>query len=114
MHSSNEKIHSLDVTMGPLPDAAVLAVARRFPEHSAAIEKLARRNEEFRDMCDELAAAEFGLASVDNELTDRDERRRDWQSSIERLVREISLTLREANVVRLPERTDPGSGRRRG
>ena len=68
----------------------VLAAIRRFPNRRSAIEALALQNENFRDMCEELALAELSLATVDQlDARIRNERRLEWLSCIRRLLKEM-------------------------
>lgn len=78
------------------------SAVRRFPMHAERIRALIWRDDDFRSMCDDLAAAERALATVDNlppELRDR--RRAEFMDLIEGLFAEIEHAVSESNVVRL-------------
>ncbi len=78
----------------------VHAAIRHFPGSASQIEALACENESFRDLCDELAAAEEALAAVDR-LAEaaRAERRLEWLSFIRGALAEIGAELRRIKVV---------------
>lgn len=78
----------------------VHAAIRHFPDSARRIEALACDSESFRDLCDELAAAEKALAAVDC-LAEaaRAERRLEWLSFIRRALEEIGAELRRIKVV---------------
>ena len=81
-------------------NTAMEVVARRFPQHAAAIRQLAARDEVFRDICEELVDAERALASVPHgPLALRKAREDEWQALIERLGAEVSRALRSGNVI---------------
>ncbi|CAN7715275.1 hypothetical protein LJR234_006194 [Mesorhizobium amorphae] len=73
---------------------ATTAATRRFPQFELAIRRLMDRSESFRDMCEELADAEFALSRVD-EITPelRGARRAEWQELVDRLVGEVGAAL---------------------
>ena len=72
------------------------AVARRLPQHEFAIHELMERSECFRDMCEELLAAELALSQVDDvPLHQRVARRSEWQACVERSLREIEAEVRK-------------------
>lgn len=74
-----------------------LAAARRFPYAEFTIRRLISQNETFRDICEELAEAETALSMVPETPSEiREARRREWQEIVERLVAEVSASLREA------------------
>lgn len=84
-----------------LSDGMPLAV-RRFPMHAERIRALIWRDDDFRSMCDDLAAAERALATVDNLPPKLRERRRaEFIDLIEGLFAEIEHAVSESNVVRL-------------
>ncbi|XKI86240.1 hypothetical protein ACIU1A_32145 [Mesorhizobium sp. ORM16] len=69
------------------------------------------RNESFRDMCEELADAEFALSRVDLVAPElREARRTEWQELVDRLVGEVRAVVLESEAAR---RTgfNPGSQR---
>ena len=54
------------------------------------------RSECFRDMCEELLAAELALSQVDDvPLHQRVARRSEWQACVERSLREIEAEVRK-------------------
>ncbi|OWK20641.1 hypothetical protein AJ88_27695 [Mesorhizobium amorphae CCBAU 01583] len=72
------------------------AVARRLPQHEFAIHELMERRECFRDMCEELLAAEMALSRVaDVPLLQREARRSEWQACVERSLGEIEAEVRK-------------------
>lgn len=74
------------------------AALRRFPARSLQIKELAIRDESFRGMCEDLAAAEEALAHVDQlPLVVRGERRAEFRSLVESLVAEIGQALTAAD-----------------
>jgi hypothetical protein len=73
---------------------AVSAAVRRFPRFELAIHRLMDRSESFRDMCEELADAEFALSRVDEvPLELREPRRVEWQELVDRLAGEVEAAL---------------------
>ena len=88
--------------------AGEAAALRRFPAERRTIEELLLRDDDFCDMCEELAEAE--LAQRAAELlppTVREERTAEWAASIDRLTAEIARALKEANVVRIDWASHP-------
>lgn len=83
----------------------VLAPAiRRFPEQRESVIGLAERSEAFRDMCEELAAAEAALASLGT--SDRagvEARRLECAEWIERLAGEMTRALSTVSVLFLAD-----------
>jgi hypothetical protein len=78
------------------------AALRRFPAEARLIEELSARSENFRDMCDELADAEWALlATKDLRPEIREERIAEWTGWIDRLTAEIAAELSNANVIPL-------------
>ena len=70
------------------------AVMRRFPDCELPIRRLLAADENFRDICEELAEAEHALAMVDDmPAASRAARRAEWQELIARLVVEIEASL---------------------
>ncbi|MCX5580509.1 hypothetical protein [Kaistia terrae] len=87
------------------------AVLRRFPAEHRAIEALTAQNEDFRDMCEELAEAEMALLAVERLPGHlRSQRAAEWRASIERLASEIARALNDANVIHIDW---PGHSKRR-
>jgi hypothetical protein len=76
------------------------AAARRFPSEAKLIAELIRGSESFRELCEDLAAAEQALASTDR-MTEalRRARREECREWIESLANEIEWALRKAKVV---------------
>ena len=87
-------------------EVGVLAAIRHFPDRRDDIEALAKERESFRDMCDELVAAEAALSAVErlDEAT-RAERRLEWLSYIRGTLAEIDAELRRVNVISLDRRS---------
>jgi len=76
------------------------AAALRLPASAREIENLIMRDESFRSICDDLAAAENALSHVDQMPEAlRGERRREYESLVESLTAEIEEALRRAKVV---------------
>ncbi|APG93993.1 hypothetical protein SAMCFNEI73_pC0271 (plasmid) [Sinorhizobium americanum] len=76
-------------------DAHGLAAAlRRFPARSLQIRELSIRDESFRGMCEDFAAAESALAHADRLPSHvREERRAEFKSLVESLAAEIEQAL---------------------
>nr|WP_149802659.1 hypothetical protein [Mesorhizobium sp. NFR06] len=73
---------------------AISAAVRRFPQFELAIHRLMDRSESFRDICEELADAEFALSKVDEVAPAlRGARRAEWQELVDRLVGEVETVL---------------------
>ena len=82
-----------------------LAACRRFPDKAALIEDMMGRDEDFRDLCGELADAEMALAAIDAVSADvRAARTAEWQGWIARLTDEIDQALCRGNVIPLSSR----------
>jgi hypothetical protein len=82
--------------------AGELAALRRFPAERPAIKELIARDGDFRDMCEELAEAEFALEAAELlPLAVRAERMAEWAAAIDRLAAEMLRALGEANVIRI-------------
>ncbi|WP_425487644.1 hypothetical protein [Mycoplana rhizolycopersici] len=78
------------------------SAVRRFPMQAERIRALIWRDDDFRSLCDDLAAAERALATVDRLPAElRDRRRTEFIDLIEGLFAEIEYALSEANVIRL-------------
>jgi hypothetical protein len=82
--------------------AGLPAASRRFPAHAVEIRQLTRNDEEFRGLCDDLAAAEEALGGVES-LPEpvRTERRVECESWITSLAAEIEQALQHKNVIPL-------------
>lgn len=73
------------------------AAMRRFPGQTAIVLRIAARDEAFRDMCEELAAAEAALAGIRDGRSAADAgRREECEGWIDRLIDEMTATLRLA------------------
>lgn len=85
--------------MQKVPSQTVL---RHFPHHIPQVQALAARDPEFRDMCEEMDAAEAALVRI-GELPKKDDaaRRAECQSWIARLKCEMERSLAETRVVTL-------------
>jgi uncharacterized protein YdcH (DUF465 family) len=83
--------------------AAVRVALRYFPTRSHEIEALIRRNENFSDMCEELAEVERVLDNIDHiPREDREVRMEECKEWIVRLTDEMSKAL--ANNIVVPFR----------
>ncbi|MDK1386225.1 hypothetical protein ILFOPFJJ_00634 [Ensifer psoraleae] len=70
------------------------AALRRFPARSLQIRELSIRDESFRGMCEDFAAAENALAHADQlPFHVREERRAEFRSLVESLAAEIEQAL---------------------
>jgi len=73
---------------------AFAAARRRFPRFELPIRRLLESDENFRDICADLAAAEYALSAVEREpAASRETRRAEWQEIVDRLVDEIALAI---------------------
>ncbi len=80
--------------------AALSAALRRFPDLELTIRQLIAADQNFRDMCDELAEAETALSRVDQlPLHIRAARKAEWEDLVERLAREVDAALQERQTV---------------
>lgn len=76
------------------------AALRRFPDLELTIRQLIAADQNFRDMCDELAEAETALSRVDQlPLHIRAARKAEWEDLVERLAREVDAALQERQTV---------------
>jgi hypothetical protein len=80
--------------------AGLYAVLRRFPGEHALVRKLFIRDESFRAICDDLAAAQRALGAAD-QLAEhvRFERRAEYEEIVQSLASEIEVTLHRAKIV---------------
>jgi hypothetical protein len=78
-----------------------VAATRRFPRFELAIKRLLETDENFRDICEELAEAEVALSAIQTapEVT-RSARQAEWQELILRLAGEVETALRSDNATR--------------
>ncbi|MCA1409207.1 hypothetical protein I6F26_31480 [Ensifer sp. IC3342] len=75
-------------------EQGLAAALRRFPARSLQIKELSIRDESFRGMCEDFAAAENALAHTDQlPLHVRAERRAEFESLVESLAAEIEQAL---------------------
>ena len=90
--------------------AGLLAAMRRFPNDRDEIEALMDRNENFRDMCEELGLAEAALARIDLvSQSCRESRTLECKGWIDRLTMEIAEAIRNRNVIPIEK---PGRSKR--
>ena len=84
------------------------AAERRFPAQSAEIQGLISASDRFREMCDDLASVEEGLAATERLPENlRNRRRAEYEGMVEALTKEIEHALFQAKVVpisRAPKR----------
>ncbi len=60
------------------------------------------RDQDFCDMCEELAEAELALQATEAlPMRVREARTAEWAASIDRLTAEIARALKESNVIRI-------------
>jgi hypothetical protein len=70
------------------------AATRRFPLFELPIKRLIETDENFRDICEELAEAESALSAVDKLPAPlRETRRAEWQALVDRLVGEVEAAI---------------------
>jgi hypothetical protein len=70
------------------------AAVGRFPHFADTIERLMATDENFRDMCDELAEAQMALLMIEEtNAASREIRRAEWQSLIDRLAKEVEAAI---------------------
>ncbi|CCV14367.1 hypothetical protein [Mesorhizobium sp. STM 4661] len=95
----------------PRKHSAASAVVRRFPQFELTIHRLMDRNDSFRDMCEELADAEFALSRVELVAPElREARRTEWQELVDRLIGEVGAVVLESEAARRAG-FNPGSQR---
>jgi hypothetical protein len=71
------------------------AAVRRFPDLELPIRRLFETSENFRDICEELAEAEFALSAAETAAADsKEDRAAEWRELVERLVGEVELAIR--------------------
>ncbi len=82
----------------------IAAALDRFPNQAEKINRLVERDEDFRDMCEELVAAQDALARLGGAETMMDEtaRRAECEGWIRRLADEMDAALRVSEVIPLP------------
>ena len=92
------------------PSELPQTVLRHFPADPDGVQRLAQTDPDFRDMCDELDAAETAFDRIETlPAAVRAARREECQGWIERLTTEMERALADAKVVPL---TRPGPGAR--
>ncbi|KOF20224.1 hypothetical protein AC244_10175 [Ensifer adhaerens] len=76
------------------------AATRRFPKRGSQIEALFERDENFRGLCDDLAAAEQALWATEHlPENNRMTRRLEYEELVAELADEINRVLDRANVL---------------
>ena len=81
-------------SVGPNKKAALTAI-RRFPHFELPIRRLLETDETFREICEELAEAEFALSAAESAPASlRDARRAEWQELVDRLAGEVEAAIR--------------------
>ena len=76
------------------------AATSRLPARAREIEQLTGKDETFRSICDDLAAAEGALRQIDRwPEALRPERRREYESLVESLTAEIESALQQEKVI---------------
>ncbi|MEY9558464.1 hypothetical protein EPK84_09425 (plasmid) [Sinorhizobium fredii] len=81
-------------------DLGLSAAMRRFPIYAPQIQELFAREESFRGMCDDLAAAEQVLTTIDQlPETVRTERRVEYEGLVEDLAQEIEQALQRVKII---------------
>ncbi|MBP2237011.1 hypothetical protein J2Z31_003525 [Sinorhizobium kostiense] len=87
------------------------AAMRRFPTRGLETETLLARDENFRGICDDLAAAEEALAATERLPENlRAARRREYEELVADLAEEIARALERANVFQIPRIRRPDRG----
>lgn len=83
----------------------VTAAQHRFPERARSIERLAVRDEDFRDLCIDLADAQAALQrwELSTEPT-REQRSAEYAEMVHDLLGEIETALDKADVIPLATR----------
>lgn len=80
---------------------AFAAAKRRFPDFELPIRRLIETDENFRDICEELAEAEYALSTVESApAASRSARRAEWQELVDRLIGEVEAALRSDATAR--------------
>ena len=75
------------------------AAARRFPHAEFVIRRRMNESEAFRDICEELAEAEWALACVPKAPAALHEARKtEWQELVDRLTTELAAALRQGET----------------
>lgn len=81
----------------------IASAIRRFPDRTERVVRMAERDEGFRDMCEELVAAEEALSRHGAIATSAGAARRaECEGWITRLVEEMAARLDSAEIVPLP------------
>lgn len=85
---------------------AFAAATRRFPDFELPIKRLIEQDETFREICEELAEAEFALLAARSAPPPlREARQAEWQELVDRLVREVAAAIRSDASARGIHRT---------
>ena len=72
------------------------AAVARFPQAGFTIRRLMRTRDEFLDLCADLADAERAFADAEKMPPPlREDRQREWQELIDRLIAEIDAVLKQ-------------------
>ncbi len=86
-------------------DRGVYAAERRFPTRKQAIEDLAARDEEFRDLCIDFVDAEAELQRWEHSTGPKHEERcAEYAELVNDLAREIEVALDAAAIIPFPKR----------
>lgn len=81
-------------------EAGFSVATRRFPRAEFTIRKLMNQSEAFRDICEELADAEWALAHVpEAPATLHEARTTEWQGLVDRLADELATALRQHDAI---------------
>lgn len=81
---------------------AFAAATRQFPGFELSIKRLIETDENFLEICDELAEALLALAAVDRVPASlQTARRAEWQELVDRLIAEVSAALTSDASARL-------------
>jgi hypothetical protein len=88
--------------------AALFSALRRFPDRAQDIKSLMGRDEEFLEMCEELAEADRALANLATvPAAERHARAEEWSVWIARLTEEIAEALERSNVIPMGSHNRP-------
>ncbi len=86
------------------------AAKHRFPDETSIVDRLLTTDENFRDMCEELAEVEAALESIDRVSVEaREETRVELLELVDRLTLELRESLGSANVVSITDRVSTSS-----
>jgi hypothetical protein len=80
--------------------AGLYAALRRFPEKHALVKSIFVRDESFRTICEDLAAAQSALSAVDRLAEHvRPARRAEYEELVQSLIGEIERVLHQTKIV---------------